>query len=97
MNQPPLVPSRFADRVAAATGLAGMLATGAIRRCCKRANVDIRSLTPKDLPGLLPHIEAILVLYLPEEQTRASLARLRELAGGEVAPRTEHSTKTGDF
>jgi hypothetical protein len=70
----------FADQVAAATGLAGMLAEGALRRCCERANVELRSLTPRDLSRLLPYLEPVLMLYLEPDQLQVRMEQLRQLA-----------------
>ena len=69
----------FADRVALATGLAGTLAVGAVQRCCERAGVDVHHMMPDDLVKLLPHLQAVLLLYLPAEQSRIAMSRLRQL------------------
>jgi hypothetical protein len=70
----------FAAQVAAATGLAGLLAEGALRRCCERANIELESMTPRDLRRILAQLEPILELYLTPDQCRDNMAKLRQLA-----------------
>jgi len=72
--------STFHEKVAAATGLAGLLAEGALKRCCERANVELESMTARDLRRLLPFLEPILGLYLAAGELEASMTRLRQLA-----------------
>jgi hypothetical protein len=77
----------FHEKVATATGLAGLLAEGALKRCCERAQVELERMTPKDLQRLLPYLEPVLVLYLAPEELKVSLEKLRKLAESESAPR----------
>jgi hypothetical protein len=77
---PPRLP--LADQVAAATGLAGMLATGAVERCCERAGVDVRRLRRRDLKRMLPQLETVLLVYLTVAEADAAVRRLTLLSEG---------------
>jgi len=88
MTRRPRPASSFHEKVAAATGLAGLLAEGALRRCCERSNIELKVMTPKDLHRLLPFLEPILVLYLLPEDLRLAMDRLRLLAERGAARRS---------
>jgi hypothetical protein len=71
----------FADQVAEATGLAPVLASGVVERCCKRAGVLVSQLKPSDIETLLPHLEASLLVYNKSgREVLAALERLKRLA-----------------
>lgn len=73
-------PPSFGDQVATATGLAGMLAAGAVRRCCVRAGVDVQQMKRRDLERMLPSLETVLLVYLSGPDADAAFGRLRQLA-----------------
>lgn len=70
----------LADQVAAATGLAGMLATGAVQRCCERAGIDVHRLRRRDLKRILPQLETVLLVYLSSAEADAAVRRLTRLS-----------------
>jgi len=72
----------FADKVAEATGLAGMLAKGAVGRCCARAGINAARMRPRDLERILPNLESILHMYLSVMETAQGVDRLQRLAEG---------------
>jgi hypothetical protein len=80
MSPETLAPRSFPEQVADATGLAGMLALGSLRRCCKRANVELHNMTCRDLARVLPYLQPMLELYLTAEETRTHMVQLTELA-----------------
>ena len=81
----------FADQVVAATGLAGMLAIGAVRRCCTRAGIDVRRMGRRDLERMLPQLEMVLLVYLSSFDADIAVGRLRRL----TEPRTPGTAASG--
>lgn len=77
-----LPPPSFAEQVAEATGLAGMLAKGAVSRCCVRAGINAAQMRPRDLQRILPNLESILHMYLSVMETAQGVDRLQRLAEG---------------
>jgi len=76
----------LADQVAAATGLAGMLATGAVQRCCERAGVNVHRMRRRDLKRMLPQLETALLVYLSGVEADAALRRLTLLTRASAPP-----------
>jgi len=76
-SRPPCL--SFSDQVAEATGLAGVLATGAVRRCCKRAGIDMQRMKRRDLKRLLPELQAVLRVYLSGSDADDAFGRLGRL------------------
>jgi len=76
----------LADQVAAATGLAGLLATGAVQRCCERAGINVQRLRRRDLRRILPQLETVLLVYLSAAEADAAVRRLTRLTGASAPP-----------
>jgi hypothetical protein len=72
--------SELPVRIAAATGLSSIIASGAVLRCCERAGVDPRRMTHADLAQMLPSMQAVLRIYLTADEVAAGMAKLRRLA-----------------
>ena len=78
----------LADQVAAATGLAGMLATGAVQRCCERAGINVQRMQRRDLKRMLPQLETVLLVYLSSAEAAAAVDRLTRLTDPAPAMRS---------
>ncbi len=69
----------IADEIIANSGLAPVIASGVLRRCCSRAGLSPTSLSHRDVGKLLPLIEPLIKLYLKPEDAEGRVAALRRL------------------
>jgi hypothetical protein len=75
------VEETFFDEVAAASGLAPVIARFTLARLLLRAGVRDDELTPASLARALGEIESGLRVYLGQAEVEQAMARLRDLAG----------------
>ena len=70
----------FFERIVAASGLAPVIASSALRRALVRVGVDPTSVTSRELATALPSIEKSLSVYLPNHRVAENMRALRALA-----------------
>lgn len=68
------------EQVMAASGLASVIARGAIRRACHRAGVDPATLDPAALQRVLPSIEGVLLTFLDPSEVRPRIRAIAAVA-----------------
>jgi hypothetical protein len=61
------VQNLFFEEVLAASGLSKVIATPVVQRACARAGLQMENLRAATLRRVLPHLEATLRLYLPQQ------------------------------